>query len=158
MNQHRIPEVPSTIRATLVAGFALAFGLLACSQNAPPGSDSREPVIGTGSSSVVLPGNGSEKTSTAARFAVPPGHLPPPGQCRVWMPGEPPGQQKKKYPVGQCSVLSRSIPAGGWLIYRPTDGKREIRVWEYGSDFEVLAERVYDSVTGELLRHIAPLK
>jgi len=72
------------------------------------------------------------------------------------MPGEPPGQQKKKYPVGQCSTLSWSIPAGGWLIYRPTDSKREIRVWEYGSDRQVLAERVYDSVTGELLRHVKP--
>ena len=24
---------------------------------------------------------------------IPPGHLPPPGECRVWYPGVPPGQQ-----------------------------------------------------------------
>jgi hypothetical protein len=29
-------------------------------------------------------------------------------------------------------------------------------VWEYGSDLQVMAERVYDSVTGELLRHVTP--
>ena len=24
---------------------------------------------------------------------IPPGHLPPPGECRVWRPGIPPGHQ-----------------------------------------------------------------
>jgi hypothetical protein len=24
---------------------------------------------------------------------IPPGHLPPPGECRVWRPGVPPGHQ-----------------------------------------------------------------
>ncbi len=134
MTMLRNPEVRSSYFPTLVVGLALTFGLTACSRA----------------------GNSNENASTAARFGVPPGHLPPAGQCRVWMPGVPPGQQKKKYPVGQCSTLSRSIPAGGWLIYRPADSKREIRVWEYGSDLQVLAERVYDSVTGELLRHVTP--
>jgi hypothetical protein len=156
MYQRRIPEVRRAVQVILAVGLALFLGPTACSQNASPGSDSREPVIGTGSSSVMLPGDSAENTSTAARFGVPPGHLPPAGQCRVWMPGEPPGQQKKKYPVGQCSTLRQSIPAGGWLIYRPTDSKREVLVWEYGPGLEVLAERVYDSVTGELLRYITP--
>ena len=156
MYQRRIPEVRRAVQATLAVALALLLGPTACSQNASPGSDSREPVIGSSTGSVVVAGNGNEGSSTAARFGVPPGHLPPVGQCRVWMPGEPPGQQKKKYPVGQCSILRQSIPAGGWLIYRPTDSKREIRVWEYGSGLEVLAERVYDSVTGELLRYITP--
>jgi len=152
----RIPEMCRTFRAVLFVGVVLMIGPTACSHNAPPGSDSQEPVDDVGTSSVVLPGDSDEKTSTAARFGVPPGHLPPVGQCRVWMPGEPPGQQKKKYPVGRCSDLSRSIPEGAWLIYRPTDSKREVRVWEYGSDRKVLSERVYDSVTGELLRQITP--
>jgi hypothetical protein len=30
---------------------------------------------------------------------VPPGHLPPPGECRLWYPGLPPGQQP---PPGRC--------------------------------------------------------
>lgn len=156
MYQLRIPEARRVFRAYLFVGLVLILGPTACSQNAPPGSDSKDPVIGAGSSSVVLPGDNDEKTSTAARFGVPPGHLPPAGQCRVWMPGEPPGQQKKRYPVGRCSELSRSIPDGAWLIYRPTDSRREVRVWEYGSDRNVLSERVYDSVTGELLRQITP--
>jgi len=156
MNHLRIPEMRRAFHAILSVGLVLILAPTACSQNAPPGSDSNEPVIGVGSGSVVLSGDNDEKTSTAARFGVPPGHLPPAGQCRVWMPGEPPGQQKKKYPVGRCSELSRSIPDGAWLIYRPTDSKRELRVWEYGSDRKVLFERVYDSVTGELLLQITP--
>jgi hypothetical protein len=139
---------------SLVGGFVLLLGVAACSQNAPPGSDSAEPVAGS-DASVVAPASGSdENASTAARFGVPPGHLPPAGQCRVWMPGEPPGQQKKKYPVGQCSTLRGSIPAGGWLIYSPTDNKKEIRVWEFGSRRQLLTERVYSSITGELLRQV----
>jgi len=156
MIQLRIPEVRSGVRSTLLVCAAILPGLSACSHNASPSSDSGDIVIGSGSDSEVLPGNGAENSSTAARFGVPPGHLPPVGQCRVWMPGEPPGQQGKKYPVGQCSNLRRSIPVGGWLIYRPTDSEREVRVWEYGSNLEVLSERVYDTITGELLRHITP--
>jgi hypothetical protein len=30
---------------------------------------------------------------------IPPGHLPPPGECRVWLPGRPPGHQP---PPGRC--------------------------------------------------------
>ena len=30
---------------------------------------------------------------------IPQGHMPPPGECRVWYPGVPPGQQP---PPGRC--------------------------------------------------------
>jgi len=155
MSLRRIPELRRGVRLSLVGGFALLLGSTACSQNAPPGSDSTEPVDGSGASVVASASGSDENASTAARFGVPPGHLPPAGQCRVWMPGEPPGQQKKKYPVGQCSTLRASIPAGGWLIYSPTDNKKEIRVWEYGSRRQLLTERVYSAITGELLRQVA---
>ncbi len=154
MTLRRIPESRRGSPLSLVGGFVLLLGAAACSQNAPPGSDSTEPVVGSEASVVVPESGADENASTAARFGVPPGHLPPAGQCRVWMPGEPPGQQKKKYPVGQCSTLRASIPAGGWLIYRPTDNKKEIRVWEYGSGRQLVTERVYSAITGELLRQV----
>jgi len=44
---------------------------------------------------------------------IPPGHMPPPGQCRIWIPGEPPGQQP---PPGDCMELRRAVPPGAWLI------------------------------------------
>lgn len=45
--------------------------------------------------------------------AIPPGHMPPPGQCRIWFPGKPPGQQP---PPGDCWELKRRVPPGAWLI------------------------------------------
>lgn len=44
---------------------------------------------------------------------VPPGHMPPPGSCRIWYPNTPPGHQP---PPGDCYTLSRSVPPGAWLI------------------------------------------
>ena len=44
---------------------------------------------------------------------IPPGHMPPPGKCRIWFPGEPPGKQP---PPGDCMELEQQIPPGAWLI------------------------------------------
>ena len=46
-------------------------------------------------------------------FHVPPGHMPPPGMCRIWFPGRPPGHQPAP---GSCRVLSRQVPAGAYLL------------------------------------------
>ena len=40
---------------------------------------------------------------------IPEGHLPPPGECRIWYPGLEPGQQP---PPGPCHVLQHQVPAG----------------------------------------------
>ena len=97
-----------------------------------------------------------ETASTAAKFGIPPGHLPPPGQCRVWIPGEPPGKQKKKYASGECDTVSRQVPPGAWLVYRPGDDKKEVVVREYGSGSQVTWVRVFDIATGALLRELDP--
>lgn len=47
-------------------------------------------------------------------FRIPPGHYPPPGQCRVWFPDRPPGRQP---PPGDCGVLDRQVPSGAYLVY-----------------------------------------
>lgn len=48
-----------------------------------------------------------------AGVRVPPGHMPPPGKCRVWFPERPPGQQP---PVGNCHELRYRVPHGAVLI------------------------------------------
>ena len=52
--------------------------------------------------------------SYSAQTHIPPGHLPPPGECRIWYPDRPPGHQP---PPGDCRALSRRVPPGAELIY-----------------------------------------
>lgn len=46
-------------------------------------------------------------------FHIPPGHMPPPGECRIWFPDRPPGQQP---PPGNCRMLERHVPPGAILV------------------------------------------
>lgn len=120
-----------------------AVGVAGCAGNRVSGSD-REPVTRDGG---IVVDEGDD---------IPPDFLPPPGQCRIWEPGEPPDQQMARYPVGRCSQLREAIPEGAWLIYRPTDDAKHVRVWLYGSERQVLQQRIYDIETGALIRHVAP--
>ncbi len=45
---------------------------------------------------------------------IPPGHLPPPGMCRIWYPDRPPGHQP---PPGDCAELQRQVPEGAVLVH-----------------------------------------
>jgi len=143
---------------------ALTTALVGCSSSNPDVETGPAPqtqrIPGTGSNTGSEPELKNEdvpdNASTAARFGIPPGQLPPPGQCRVWMPGEPPGQQKKKYDPGDCASVSREVPAGGWLVYRPGDDRKEVVVREYGSQRQVVSVRVFDIVSGAFLREVDP--
>ena len=57
------------------------------------------------------------------RFSIPPGHLPPPGECRVWYPGVPPGHQP---PPFRCDDGYRS---GG---YDRSEGPYRLDGRDYG--------------------------
>lgn len=50
----------------------------------------------------------------SATVQIPPGHMPPPGSCRVWFPDRPPGQQP---PPGRCEALRYQVPPGAFLVY-----------------------------------------
>ena len=81
---------------------------------------------------------------------IPPGHLPPPGKCKIWYPNTPPGHQSKKH--GDCRTLQRRVPQGAWLISHPS-GKRsntvEVSVYEEGRSGSLsLTIRTYNFETG----------
>lgn len=154
----------NTARLPLAAAAVLALGLSACSSRGV----------------VVTSGPPSSGPSTAATLKIPPGHLPPPGECRVWVPGEPPGHQA---PPGSCATLATRVPAHGWLVFNPggekpgkgrrggppgrargkgngkgqrgkekrSQGKGQIRITVYGAD-EPEVIRWFDRSSGELVR------
>lgn len=64
-------------------------------------------------------------TVVEGSYEIPPGHMPPPGECRPWYPGEPPGHQP---PPGDCDDLRRATPEGAWLLYRPDQERRVVRI------------------------------
>jgi hypothetical protein len=45
---------------------------------------------------------------------VPPGHLPPPGLCRIWIDGVPPGRQPGPT---DCATARRHAPRNARVIY-----------------------------------------
>src|SRR5258706_8322905 len=110
----------------------------------PPNPDVRGPEVNGG-------------PSTAATLGVPPGHLPNPGECRVWIPGTPPGRQPgpKSRP---CPGIATVAPAGSWIIYRPTDDKKVVHIREVDSRRAgtVVRIRIFDILTNRLLREETP--
>jgi hypothetical protein len=86
-----------------------------------------------------------------AHLGIPPGHLPPPGHCRIWIPGRPPGHQP---PPGQCRAMRAQVPVGAWLVYRPSNDRKHVEVTVY--DLErprvVLVVRVYEADSGRFVR------
>lgn len=86
---------------------------------------------------------------SAKRLGIPPGHLPPPGMCRIWYPGRPPGHQPRP---GNCATLSRRVPSGAWLVSRDGAPGR-VRVYVYGEERSgaPLSVRVYSASDGRLL-------
>lgn len=89
--------------------------------------------------------------STAATLGIPPGHLPSPGMCRVWVPGRPPGHQAKSR---SCANIERTAPAGSWIVERPGKDKKfvHVRVVDERRPGVVVRMRVYEIRDGKLVR------
>lgn len=114
------------------------------------------------SCSVVLrggaPDDGQPGTESVHKFknlGIPPGHLPPPGYCRIWIPGRPPGHQP---PPGKCSELEHRIPVGAWLIYRDIYDPDHIDVYVYHDKRPsvVVVVRRFEAATGRFLSESEP--
>ncbi len=88
---------------------------------------------------------------------IPPGHLPEIGECRVWIPGLPPGQQAK--PKSRtCAGITSVAPAGSWIIYRPSDDRTvaHVRLVDERRAGVVIRIRIFDIDSKRLMREENP--
>lgn len=133
-------RTPSPLLATLAATAALA----GCSRGTATTTPAPAP------SPTV-----SSKASTAARLGIPPGHLPPPGQCRVWIPGRPPGHQAA---ARSCEGIAATAPAGAWIVYRPGKDRKHVHVRYLDAKRVgvVVRVRVYEASSGKFVREDKP--
>ena len=69
-------------------------------------------------------GRGEDRRQHPRSTMIPPGQYPPPGQCRVWIVGTPPGQQARP---ARCDALGQ-IPAGAFILFAG-------RVWDADYDY-----------------------
>lgn len=65
-------------------------------------------------------GRGRDNDRGRSAQGIPPGHLPPPGECRVWYDNRPPGQQPP--PTSCGTARATAARDGGRVIYG--DGAR----------------------------------
>jgi hypothetical protein len=94
---------------------------------------------------------------TAATLAVPPGHLPKPGECRVWIPDVPPGRQPRPK-SRDCAGIEAVAPPGSWILYRPTADRRLVHVREVDRARVgvVVRVRIFEVETGRFVREENP--
>ncbi|HEX5386568.1 MAG TPA: hypothetical protein VFW66_07725 [Gemmatimonadales bacterium] len=87
----------------------------------------------------------------AASLGVPPGQLPPPGMCRVWVPGRPPGHQPRPR---DCAGIDETAPAGSWVLLRPSQNRRivKVRMVDERRAGIVVRVRIFDVASGGFLR------
>jgi hypothetical protein len=115
-------------------------------------------VVACASRTVVVterPATRAGAANTAVMLGVPPGHLPPPGQCRIWVPGRPPGQQAR---ARSCDGIVAAAPAGAIILYRPGRDRKLVRV-RYVDDRRagvVVRIRIFEAETGKFLREEKP--
>ena len=92
----------------------------------------------------------------AAPLDIPPGHLPDAGECRIWIPGTPPGRQPHKASA-ECDRITSEAPAGSWVVFRPTKDRKAVyvRVVDARRAGVIVAVRVYDE-NGNFVREEQP--
>lgn len=137
------PLIVTVLAAAVLAG--CSRGTAGTSSTPPP-----SPKAGAGAAPPASP-----HASTAARLGIPPGHLPPPGQCRVWIPGRPPGHQAA---ARSCDGIAATAPAGAWIMYRPGKDRKHVHV-RYLDERRagvVVQIRVYEASSGKFVREEKP--
>lgn len=94
---NRIMTGRTALKGAILAGLVFLAG---CAVTGP-GGDQRTVVIHPGGDTSLDP------------VTIPAGHMPPPGECRIWYPDRDPGDQPSP---GDCHDLEGRVPAGAVLV------------------------------------------
>ena len=88
--------------------------------------------------------------STAATLDVPPGHLPDEGECRIWIPGTPPGLQAR---ARSCDGVLDDAPPGAMVLEGLSDNRQHVRVIYMGDrPGSVSRVVIFEKQTGKYVR------
>jgi hypothetical protein len=83
---------------------------------------------------------------------IPNGHLPPPGECRIWYPDRPAGHQP---PPFKCGQARGHVEPGGWLITPgPQPQEVQVAVYDQRRPGIVIDVGIFDARTGSMIRVI----
>lgn len=83
----------------------------------------------------------------ARALHVPRGHYPPPGECRLWYEGRPPGQQPAP---GRCERFIGRVPAGAFILYND-------KAWDTRYDWRRHSRRNPGTVPEIIIRLVEPV-
>jgi hypothetical protein len=105
-------HIAKTGRLSGILGLALFAGACTATyaENPNPGGGGTGVSVTVPSATIIVGNDGYPQGTSASALGIPPGHLPPPGACRIWYPGRPPGQQP---PPTSCAV---GVPPGAVLV------------------------------------------
>ncbi|QGT78701.1 hypothetical protein GM160_07200 [Guyparkeria halophila] len=94
---NRIVTGRTALKGSVLAGLVLLAG---CAVTGP-GGDQRTVIVHPAGDTSLDP------------VTIPAGHMPPPGECRIWYPDRSPGDQPSP---GSCRDLEHRVPAGAVLV------------------------------------------
>lgn len=81
---------------------------------------------------------------------IPNGHLPPPGECRIWYPDRPAGHQP---PPFKCGRGHAAVQPGGWMLSPgPHPGEVQAVVYDMRRPGVVIDVAIFDARTGSMIR------
>ena len=81
---------------------------------------------------------------------IPSKELPPPGKCRIWVPGLAARDQAK---AGKCDGMEAQAPAGSWVLSRPSKDRNVVHVKVIDGRRAGVVTRVlsYEVASGKLI-------
>jgi hypothetical protein len=84
------------------------------------------------------------------RLRIPPGHYPPPGECRIWYPDRPAGHQPEHI---KCGMVP---PRGAWVLHYPRHRKEHlnIRVYDPQRSGVMISIGEFNLKSGEFIREL----